>query len=84
MHSNITYAKHCIPTLCVASNPLENEQGYLKLFSFDSNPEPNPQNLHQGEANGPPKLIEWLGHLPGGGLRSSGMPHEGSVDHVSE
>ena len=49
-------------------------------FSFDSNPEPNPQNLHRGEANGPPKPTERLGHLPGGGLRSSGMPHEGSTD----
>ena len=30
------------------------------------------------------ELIERLGHLPGGGLRSSGVPHEGSADPVSK
>ena len=55
----------------------------ISIFSFDPNLEPNPQNLHRGEANGPPEPIEWLRHLPGGVLRSSGMPHEGSVDPVS-
>ena len=28
------------------------------------------------------RSLEWLGHLPGGGLKSSGMPHEGYVDPV--
>ena len=51
--------------------PLGSRQGRLNLFSFDSNPKPNPQNLHRGEAIGPPEPIEWLGHLLGGGLRSS-------------
>ena len=62
--------------------PLRSGQGHLKPFSFDSNLEPNPQNLHRGEANGPPEPIERLGHLSGGGL-SSGMPHEGPADPVS-
>ena len=48
--------------------PLRSGQGHLKPFSFDSNLEPNPQNLHRGEANGPPEPIEWLGHLLGGRL----------------
>ena len=54
------------------------------LFSFDSNPEPNPQNLHRGEASGPSEPIERLGHLLGGGLRSCGVPPEGSADPVSK
>ena len=54
------------------------------LFSFDSNPEPNPQNLHRGEASGPLEPIERLGHLPGGGLRSCGVPPEGFADLVSK
>ena len=56
----------------------------LDLLSFDSNPEPNPQNLHRGEAIGPPELIERLRHLPGGGLRSCGVPPEGPADHISK
>ena len=54
------------------------------LFSFDSNPEPNRQNLHRGEASRPPEPIEWLGDLPGGGLRSCGVPPEGSADPISK
>ena len=54
------------------------------LFSFDSNPEPNPQNLHRGEASGPPEPIKRLGHLSGGGLRSCGVPPEGSSDPISK
>ena len=38
--------------------PRRSGQGHLDLFSFDSNPEPNPQNLHRGEANGPREPIE--------------------------
>ena len=38
--------------------PLRSGQGRLDLFSFDSNPGPNPQNLRRGEANGPPEPIE--------------------------
>ena len=38
--------------------PLRSRQGRLNLSSFDSNPEPNPQNLRRGEANGPPEPIE--------------------------
>ena len=38
--------------------PLRSGQGRLDLFSFDSNPGPNPQNLHRGEANRPPEPIE--------------------------
>ena len=37
--------------------PLRSGQGRLDLFSFESNPEPNPQNLHRGEANGPPESL---------------------------
>ena len=55
----------------------------ISTFSFNPNLELSPQNLHQGEANGPPEPIEWLEHLPEGGLRSSGMPHEGSADLVN-
>ena len=54
------------------------------LFSFDSNPKPNPQNLHRGEASGPPKPIERLGHLLGGGLRSCGVPPDGSAIPISK
>ena len=60
-------------------DPAQKWTGTSRPFSFDSNIEPNPQNLHRGEANGPPEPIERLGHLPGGRLRSSGMPHEGSA-----
>ena len=64
--------------------PLRSEPGRLDLLSFDSNLEPNPQNLHRGEAIGPPELIERLRHLPGGGLRSCGVPPEGSADPISK
>jgi len=63
---------------------LRSGQGHLDLSRLILNLEPNPQNLHRGEANGPPEPIERLGHLPGDRLRSSGMPHEGSADLVSE
>ena len=33
-----------------------------------------------GNLNHPPERLE---HLPGGGLRSSGMPHEGYADPVT-
>jgi len=36
--------------------PLRSEPGRLDLLSFDSNLEPNPQNLHRGEAIGPLSL----------------------------
>ena len=50
----------------------------ISTFSFDPNLEPCPQNLHRGETSGPPdRSLESLGHLSGGGLRRSGMPHEG-------
>ena len=65
-------------------DPAQKRTGTSRAFSFDSNLEPNLQNLHREEANGPPEPIERLGHLPGGGLRRSGMPHEGSADPVSE
>ena len=54
-------------------------------MSFDSNPEPNPQNLHRGEANGPPEPNERLGHLPGGGLRALPTPsaNDGSGFHTN-
>ena len=64
--------------------PFRSGLGHLDLFSFDSNPEPNPQNLRRGEANGPPEPTERLGHLSRGGLRSSGIPHEGSTNPISE
>ena len=64
--------------------PAKKRTGTSRPFSFDPNLEPSPQNLHRGEASGPPEPIERLGHLPGGGLRSSGMPHEGYADPVSE
>ena len=55
----------------------------ISTFSFDPNLEPCPQNLHRGEASGPPeRSSERLGHLPGGGLRSSEMPHEGYANPV--
>jgi len=53
----------------------------ISTFSFDPNFEPCPQNLHRGEARGPPEsILKWLRHLLGGGLRSSRMPHEGYAD----
>ena len=64
--------------------PLRSGQGHLDLSHSILNLEPNPQNQHRGEANGPLEPIERLGHLSGGRLRSSGMPHEGSADLVSE
>ena len=64
--------------------PLRSEPGRLDLLSFDSNLEPNPQNLHRGEAIGPPEPIEQLRHLPGGGLRSCGVPPEGPADPISK
>ena len=64
--------------------PLRSGQGRFDLFSFDSNPEPNPQNLHRGEAIGPPEPIERLGHLPGGGLRNCGVPPEVSANPISK
>ena len=64
--------------------PLGNGQGRLNLFSFDSNPELNPQNLHRGEAIRPLEPIKRLGHLSGSGLRSCGMPLEGSTDPISK
>ena len=55
----------------------------ISTFSFDPNLEPCPQNLHRVEASGPPsQSLEQPGHLPGGGLRSSGMPHEGYADPI--
>ena len=39
---------------------LRSGQGRLDLFSFNSNPGPNPQNLRRGEANGPPEPIETI------------------------
>ena len=59
---------------CQTESGEKNQDEPQRPFSFDSNHEPNPQNLEP---------IERLGHLPGGGLRSSGMPHEGSVDPIS-
>ena len=32
----------------------------ISTFSFDPNLEPSPQNLHRGEANGPPKSISGM------------------------
>ena len=29
----------------------------ISIFSFDPNLEPCPQNLHRGEASGPPELV---------------------------
>ena len=29
----------------------------ISTFSFDPNLEPSPQNLHRGEANGPPESV---------------------------
>ena len=52
----------------------------ISTFSFDPNLEPSPQNLRQGEANRPLEPNKRLKHLLGGGLRSSGMPHEGFAD----
>ena len=49
----------------------------ISTFSFDPNLEPSPQNLHRGEASGPPKSISGMIRL-----RSSGMPHEGYADPV--
>jgi hypothetical protein len=39
----------------------------ISTFSFDPNLEPSPQNLHRGEASGPPELVSGMtGHLPRG------------------
>ena len=65
-------------------DPTQKWIGTSRPFSFDPDLEPSPQNLHRGEASGPPKSVGWLRHLAGGGLRSSGMPHEGYADPVSE
>ena len=55
----------------------------ISTFSFDLDLEPCPQNLYQGEAVGhQSQSLKWLKHLPGSGLRSSGMPHEGYADPV--
>ena len=62
----------------------QKQTGTSRPFSFDFSLKPNPQNLRRGEANGPSEPIERLGHLPGGGLRSSEMPQEGSADPVNE
>ena len=56
----------------------------ISTFSFDPNLEPCPHNLHRGEASGPPRPVSGtIGHLSGHGLRSSGMPHEGYADRVT-
>ena len=56
----------------------------ISTFSFDPDLEPSPQNLHRGEASGPlSRSLERHGHLRGGGLRSSGMPHEGYADPIT-
>ena len=65
-------------------DPAQKRIGTSRPLSFDSNPEPNPQNLHQGEAIGPPEPIERLGHLPGGRLRNCGVPPEGFANPISK
>ena len=55
----------------------------ISTFLFDPNLKPSPQNLHQGEASGPPGSVSRMTQaLSGCGLRSSGMPHEGYADPV--
>ena len=55
----------------------------ISTFSFDPDLEPCPHNLHRGRPAGHlSQSPERLGHLPGGGLRSSGMPHEGYADRI--
>ena len=63
--------------------PLRSGQGHLDPSCLILTSSQTHRISNRGEANRPPKLIERLGHLPGGGLRSSGMPHEGSTDPVS-
>ena len=56
----------------------------ISTFSFDPNLEPSPQNLLRGEAAGHlSRSLERHRHLLGGELRSSGMPHEGYADPIT-
>ena len=56
----------------------------ISTFSFDPDLEPCPHNLHRGRPAGHlSQSPERLGHLPGGGLRSSGMPHEDYADPIT-
>ena len=56
----------------------------ISTFLFDPNLEPCPQNLHRGEASGPPRSVSRTTQaLSGCGLRSSGMPHEGYANPIT-
>ena len=56
----------------------------ISTFSFNPKPLPNPQNLHRGEASGPPESVSRMAQASTGGrLRSSGMSHEGYADPVT-
>ena len=55
----------------------------ISTFSFDPNLEPCPQNLHRGEASGPPESVSGTTRASAERwVRSSGMPHEGYADPV--
>jgi hypothetical protein len=55
----------------------------ISTFSSDPDLDPCPQNLHRGEASGPPESVGQLEHLLGGRSRSSGMPPAGYADSVT-
>ena len=65
--------------LCLT--PLEADR-VISTFSFDPNLEPCPQNLHQGEANGPPESVSRMIRASVGRW-SSGMPHEGYANPIT-
>ena len=56
----------------------------ISTFSFDPNREPCPQNLHRGEASGPLESVYGMARASTGRrVKSSGMPHEGYADPVT-
>ena len=56
----------------------------ISTFSFDPYLKSSPQNLHEERSAGHlSRSPEQHGHLPGGELRSSGMPHQGYSDPIT-
>ena len=56
----------------------------ISTFSFYPNLEPRPQNLYRGEASGPPRSVSGMTQeSTETRVKSSGMPHEGSTDPVT-
>ena len=64
--------------------PLRSGQGHLYLSrSILTYSQAHRMSIEERPAGHLSRSLEQHGHLPGGGLRSSGMPHEGHADPVS-